>query len=80
MSVAEVRWAATHPNYRIARVSEPGLASPEVRILSGVHEMAAEILESIEGRLPFGVLIDGFEVELSRLRCVVLPPSSSFSN
>ena len=62
MSMAEVRWAAAHDNYRIARLSSLNQESAQVRILSGVQEFCARLLESIEGAIPVGVSIDSFEI------------------
>ncbi len=66
MSMAEIRWAATHPNHRIARVH--GLATPpRLAILGGVHELAKTLMETVVAGLPEGVAIDAFEIEVGKL-------------
>jgi hypothetical protein len=58
MSIAELRWAADHPGYRIARVSALTSSSGDVDILVGVCEIAIEILQGLDGTLPLGVKVD----------------------
>ncbi|MCW3101144.1 MAG: hypothetical protein JWL77_6762 [Chthonomonadaceae bacterium] len=70
LSAAEVRWAATHPNYRVARVYGISSDSPQVTILDGVHGVAKEIAEKVLTVLPEHVNIDSFEIKVSRGRPV----------
>lgn len=65
MSMAEVRWAARTPAYRVARVSSLTESSAQVRLLSGVSEKCQDLLRAIEGVLPAGVEIDSFEIDPS---------------
>ena len=65
MSVAEVRWAARTPTYRIARVSALTGSSAEIRLLTGVSSKCADLLRAIGPVLPPGVAIDSFEFEPS---------------
>lgn len=62
LSMAEIRWAADHANYRIGRVYALATGTPLVTILSGIHEFAARIIQEVLPRLPQGSAIDGFEV------------------
>jgi hypothetical protein len=63
LSMAEIRWAATHANYRVARVYALATGTAQVTILAGIHEFAVKIVQDITPRLPRGAAIDGFEVE-----------------
>lgn len=63
MSMAEVRWAASHAQYRIARVSSLTSLSAHIRILGGVSELCKTLLESLSGILPRGVNIDSVELD-----------------
>jgi hypothetical protein len=70
MSMAEVRWAATHEEYRIARVSSLSGTSAQIQILSGVSQVCEALLHSILKHLPHGVAIDSFEIDPTILtRC-----------
>ena len=62
LSMAEIRWAATHPNYRVARVYAVATGTPLVTILSEIHEFAKHIMTNVIPHLPAGAAIDGFEV------------------
>lgn len=62
MSVAELRWASTHPGYRIARLASITDTSAEVWILGSVSEVATRILESLRSALPVGVKVDSVEI------------------
>ncbi len=62
MSAAELRWAAHQPSYRIARLSLLTASSAELRILSGISELASNILHGLETSLPSGVKIDSMEI------------------
>jgi hypothetical protein len=62
LSMAEIRWAAAHPNYRIARVFALATGTPCVTILSGIHEFAKQIMQTVIPHLPPNSAIDGFEV------------------
>jgi hypothetical protein len=64
MSMAEVRWAASHANYRIARIHELTQHSARLTMLSGVQTIAERILAAITG-LPDGLAVDGFEIDTS---------------
>ena len=70
MSMAEIRWAATHPNHRIARVHGLGGDTPRLTMLTGIHEFARLIMETTAPALPPGIAIDGFEIETSKLVAV----------
>lgn len=67
MSMAEVRWAAAHPNHRIARIHGLGSDTPRLTMLTGIHELAKQIMETTAPVLPAGVAIDGFEIDTSKL-------------
>lgn len=62
LSMAEIRWAATHPNYRVARVFGLAIGTPSVTILSGIHEFAIHIMANVVPHLPLRTSIDGIEV------------------
>ncbi len=62
LSMAEIRWAASHANYRIARVYALATGTPFVTILCGIHEFASSIMSNVVPQLPHGTAIDGFEV------------------
>ena len=68
MSAAELRWAAKHPGYRIARVAELTEHSAEVRILTSVSEVATRIINAIRPALPPGVKVDSVEMSPEILR------------
>jgi Domain of unknown function (DUF3883) len=70
LSLAEIHWAASHENYRIARISGLESESQRVRIRKGVHELAAAILALIDGHLPPGVRAEGFVVKVDLLEPV----------
>jgi hypothetical protein len=57
MSAAELRWAASHSNYRLARISGLSDGRATLRILDGVSDVARQILTSLEG-LPQYASID----------------------
>jgi hypothetical protein len=63
MSMAEVRWAAGHDAYRIARVSSLSTASAQIVILTGISQVCIALLQSVMNTLPQGVAIDSFEIE-----------------
>ena len=63
MSMAEVRWAAAHQEYRIARVSSLSGSSAQIRILTGISQVCGELLRSALSGLPEGVAIDSFEID-----------------
>lgn len=63
MSMAEVRWAAGHDAYRIARVSSLSTASAQIVILAGISQVCIALLQSVMNTLPQGVAIDSFEIE-----------------
>lgn len=67
MSMAEVRWAASHPNHRVARIYGVGSKSPKLTMLSGIHEFASKILDTAVPVLPAGASIDGFEIDTTKL-------------
>jgi hypothetical protein len=67
MSMAEIRWAAAHPNHRIARVHSLAGDTPKLSILAGVHEAARAIMDTAVKALPIGVAVDSFELDTSRL-------------
>jgi hypothetical protein len=62
MSAAELRWAAGHPGYRIARLAALTATSAQVRILGAISEPAARILDSLRTALPAGVKVDSVEI------------------
>jgi hypothetical protein len=62
--MSEVRWAASHTGYRIARVSSLTETSAEVRILGDVTRVCITLLDSLAG-LPGGVSVDSFEIDPS---------------
>jgi hypothetical protein len=64
MSMAEIRWAATHPNHRIARIHGLGTDTPKLTMLTGVHDVAKRIMGTTVVALPGGVRIDGFELTI----------------
>ncbi len=68
MSAAELRWAARQPGYRIARLSSLTANSADIRILSGVSELATSILRGLEASLPRGVKVDSVAVPPAMLR------------
>ena len=74
MSMAEVRWAAAHDTYRIARVSSIAQESAEVHIFRGVQELCSRLLEGIGDILPEGVSIDSFEIAPGLLCQVAIAP------
>lgn len=63
MSMAEVRWAAAHEEYRIARVSSLSAVSVRICILTGVSQVCNALLQSVLRSLPQGVAIDSFEID-----------------
>lgn len=67
MSMAEVRFAARTPNYRIGRVYGLDSGDANALILSGVHERCAEIIRALGDALPTGVSVDSFEIALEGL-------------
>jgi hypothetical protein len=60
--MAEVRWAARHAGYRIARISSLMDNSADICILSNVDAVCARLLQAIAS-LPQGISIDSFEVQ-----------------
>jgi len=68
MSMSEIKWAARHVNYIIARVYDLGTASPRLAMLSGIHKTAGAIMASVAKGIPKGVHIDGFEIDTSLLK------------
>ena len=78
MSMAEVRFAAAHPNYRIARVWGVENDSYQVEILDGVHVLAKKLIAGIE--VPEGVGIDSFSVALGSISAISDPNLMSNSN
>jgi hypothetical protein len=70
MSMAEVRWAANHPSYRIARISRLTKTSATLVVLSGVHELCKALLPALVAALPSGIAIDSVEVSPGLLRVV----------
>lgn len=67
MSMAEIRWASTHPNHRIARIHGLGSDSPRLTMLTGIHELSRAIMDATTPALPAGVAIDGFEIDTTKL-------------
>lgn len=65
MSMAELRWAATHANYRIARVYALGTDTPRLTMLTKVHELAKLIAEAADTALPSVVKIDSVELAIA---------------
>ena len=51
LTMGEVRWAARHPGYRIARISSLTETSADMRILSRVREVGARLLEALTNLL-----------------------------
>lgn len=62
MSIAELRFAATTPSYRIARIYDVAGSKPKLRILRDVHAFARKVVESL-GALPASVTIDSVQVK-----------------
>ena len=58
MSIAEVRFAAERPGYRIARVSSLTQESARIAILAGVSSACQAIRDALDGALPDGVGVD----------------------
>jgi hypothetical protein len=67
MSMAEIRWAATHANHRIARIHGLGSDAPMLTMLVGIRRLAKGILDAVVPKLPEGVAVDGFEIEVAQL-------------
>lgn len=65
MSLAEVRWASTHANYRIARVHHLTDQAARITMLAGIHEVATSVLDTLAA-LPQGVRVDSFEIRIDR--------------
>lgn len=68
MSMAEVRWAATHDNYALVRVYDLGTDQPKFRMLTGVRVVAERIMHDVVPALPTGVAIDGFELAVANFQ------------
>lgn len=68
MSLAEVRWAAQHDEYRIARISELTDESARLVILDGVQDLCQRLLQSL--RLPERITAVTFALDPSALRQV----------
>ena len=64
LTMSEIRWAAGHVEYRIARVSSLTENSAEIHVLGDVTTVCQELLESLS-RLPNGVSVDSIEIEPS---------------
>ena len=64
LTMSEIRWAARHTEYRIARVSSLTETSAEIRILGNVTLVCQRLLESLSG-LPSGISVDSVEVNPS---------------
>jgi hypothetical protein len=62
MSIAEVSWAAQHPSYRLARVSQLTHSSAHVAILAGIHELSRGLLSAVKG-LPSGTSVDSMRID-----------------
>lgn len=69
MSVAELKFAASRPEYRIARVYDIDADVPGVILLSGVDVLAEAILISLKD-LPSGVKIDSVQLDVGLLTVV----------
>ncbi|PTL77019.1 hypothetical protein [Vitiosangium sp. GDMCC 1.1324] len=62
MSIAELRFAATTENYRIARLYDLASSKPKLRILNGIQPFAQAIVGSL-GSLPAGVVADSVQIK-----------------
>jgi len=65
MSLSELKWAAEHPTYRIARISEIENDSPKIKLLTGISDFAREVFQAIEN-LPEGVTVDSLSIKPNR--------------
>lgn len=61
MSIAQIRFAAATPAYRIARIYDFGGAAPKLTLLNGVDGVAASVLEAL-GSLPQEVMIESLQL------------------
>jgi len=66
LSIAEIRYAAKNPRYRIARISGIGTSSLEIAILGNVHDLAARIVASLSN-LPDSVEAESVRVGVELL-------------
>lgn len=66
MSIAELRFAASQPGYRIARVHDVDGLNPGLKILGGVSEAAGQIIAALKA-LPEGVAVDSVQLEVKAL-------------
>jgi hypothetical protein len=67
MSLAEVRWAAAHESYRIARISDISSEKATITILAGVSVLCQNIIEKLVEQCPEGITIDSFQIDPSKL-------------
>lgn len=70
MSMAELRWASFHTGYRIGRVSALTATSAEIRILTGITDLAKHLLKGLKSVLPDGVNIDSVEIPSTVLQVI----------
>ena len=63
MSIAEVRFAAERPGYRIARVSNLTQDSARIVILSGVWSACRAVRDALDNALPDEVRVDSINFE-----------------
>ena len=80
MSLSELKWAAEHPTYRIARIYEIESDTPKMKLLTGVTDLARDVLQTMDGFLE-GVTVDSltiashlFKVEIEEM----LPSSGDY--
>lgn len=67
MSLAEVKFAALHPDYKVARLSALTEEFARICILGGVSELCSSILQGLENALPQEVTVDSFSISPARL-------------
>jgi hypothetical protein len=70
MSMAEMRWAAVHLEYRIARVHSITDDGARVTILGGIAEFATETLAALDQALEDGVRVDSLEIDLAHFTVI----------
>jgi hypothetical protein len=68
MSIAEVRWAATHSNYQVARINLHNDQHGKLTFLGGMHEKANAVIDYLEKNPVAGVSVLDFEIDLAELK------------
>lgn len=57
MSLSELKWAAEHSTYRIARIYEIESDTPKMKLLTGITDFARDLLQTMDS-FPEGVIVD----------------------